>query len=425
VRRVLVVWWGGRVVGELVQDEGGDLGFSYGQAWLEDGDAPALSASLPRQAEPFPRRACRPFFGGLLPEEAQRKAAAQALGISAGNDFAMLDRLGGEVAGAIQFLPVGEAPLASVGPWRPHALEAEGLVKILDLLPVRPLLAGEGGLRLSLAGAQSKVPVVLVQGRVALPQPGQPTSHILKPAIPRFKATTENEAFAMRLAAAAGLEVAGVEPRVVRTPGGEARTFLLVERYDRVEDASQVLQRLHQEDFCQALGVPVERKYQAEGGPSLKACFALLRRVSARPTEDVPRLLDAVVFNLVVGNADAHGKNFSLLLGPGGPRLAPLYDLLSTVIYPELSPRFVMKVGRGARLEELDAQAWREFAEQAELGLPFVQRRVREGAARIAEAVPATLAGLPAEDLEVAAFERLAALVLDRSRACAASLAGR
>lgn len=420
--RSLVVWWDGKVVGELTQDDGGELGFAYEAGWLGDDQAPPLSVSLPKRPEPFSRRECRPFFGGLLPEETQRRAAAQVLGISAGNDFALLDRLGGDVAGALQFLHSGEHPLDATGPWQARALDDEGLLRIIDALPMRPLLAGEEGLRLSLAGAQAKVPVVMVDGRVALPQPGQPTTHILKPAIPRFEATTENEAFAMRLAAEAGLEVAVAEPRVLRTPSGGTRTFLLVERYDREGASSASVRRLHQEDFCQALGVPVERKYQSEGGPSLADSFALLRRVATRPAADVMKLLDAVIFNVVVGNADAHGKNFSILYGDTGARLAPLYDLLSTVMYPELSARFAMKIGKQARLEDLDAESWSDFAKKAGLGLPLVRRRVGELATGIAEATKATLEGLADTGLSLEALERLATLVRSRSEACASSL---
>jgi serine/threonine-protein kinase HipA len=200
--RTLDIWWDGRLVGQLTQDRHGELGFAYAPEWLDDALALPLSASLPKRAEPFSRRECRPFFGGLLPEEGQRDAAAQALGVSRSNDFALLDRLGDDVAGALQLLPPGETPTAPALDHRPTPLDDAGLIRVLDTLPVRPLLAGEAGLRLSLAGAQSKVPVVLVDGAVALPAPGQPTTHILKPPISRFKATTENEAFVMRLAAA-------------------------------------------------------------------------------------------------------------------------------------------------------------------------------------------------------------------------------
>lgn len=304
---ILDIWWDNRLVGQLTQNQHGELGFAYAPDWLNDDEAPPLSNSLPKRVEPFTRRECRPFFGGLLPEESQRDAAARALGVSPGNDFALLGRLGGDVAGALQLLPPGEAPTAPTSDQRPTPLDEAGLIRVLDTLPLRPLLAGEEGLRLSLAGAQSKVPVVLVDGAVALPAPGQPTTHILKPPISRFSATTENEAFVMRLAAAVGLDVAPVEARVVRD-----RTFLLVQRYDRAGGEDGRVRRIHQEDFCQALGVPPETKYASEGGPAFKDCFALLRRVAARPAVDVLKLLDAVIFNVIAGNADAHGKNVEI-----------------------------------------------------------------------------------------------------------------
>ena len=192
--RALDVWWDGRIVGQLTQDRHGELDFVYSAGWLRHEDAPALSASLPKREEPYSRRECRPFFGGLLPEESQRDAAAHALGVSRANDFALLDRLGGDVAGALQLLPPGEPPRTPAEDQRPVPLDEVGLIRVLDALPMRPLLAGEEDMRLSLAGAQSKVPVVLVDGAVALSVPGQPTTHILKPPIARFPGTTENEA---------------------------------------------------------------------------------------------------------------------------------------------------------------------------------------------------------------------------------------
>jgi serine/threonine-protein kinase HipA len=417
--RTLDIWWDGRLVGQLTQDRHGELGFAYAPEWLSDEEAQPLSASLPKRVEPFTRRECRPFFGGLLPEEGQREAAAQALGVSRANDFALLDRLGGDVAGALQLLPPGEPPVTLAPDQRPTPLDDAGLIRVLDALPVRPLLAGEEGLRLSLAGAQSKVPVVLVDGAVALPAPGQPTTHILKPPISRFTATTENEAFVMRLAAAIGLDVAPVEPRIVRD-----RTFLLVHRYDRAIGADGIVRRIHQEDFCQALGVPPETKYASEGGPTFKDCFALLRRVAARPAVDVLKLLDAVIFNVIAGNADAHGKNFSILYDAEGPRLAPLYDLLATVAYPDLSPIFAMKIGKRATLAELDAKGWAAFAADAGVGLPLIRRRVAEISKGVLEKATVIAAELSRPGLERTAVEQLINMICDRAYRCAATVAG-
>jgi serine/threonine-protein kinase HipA len=417
--RTLDIWWDGRLVGQLTQDQHGELGFAYGPAWLNDKEAQPLSASLPKRGEPFSRRECRPFFSGLLPEESQRDAAAQALGVSRANDFALLDRLGGDVAGALQLLPPGETPTALALDRQPTPLDDAGLIRVLDALHVRPLLAGEEGLRLSLAGAQSKVPVVLVDGAVALPAPGQPTTHILKPPIPRFAATTENEAFVMRLAAAIGLDVAPVEARIVQD-----RPFLLVQRYDRAIGADGFVRRIHQEDFCQALAVAPETKYASEGGPTFKDCFALLRRVAARPAVDVLKLLDAVIFNVIAGNADAHGKNFSILYGNEGPRLAPLYDLLATAAYPDLSPKFAMKIGKRATLAELDAKGWAAFAADAGIGLPLIRRRVAEISKGVLEQVAVVAGELSRHELDRTAIEQFADMIRDRADRCAATVAG-
>lgn len=417
--RTLDIWWDGRLVGHFTQDKHGELGFAYARAWLDDEAAQPLSASLPKRAEPFTRRECRPFFGGLLPEESQRDAAAQALGVSRANDFALLDRLGGDVAGALQLLPPGEPPTALALDQQPTPLYDAGLIRVLDALPVRPLLAGEEGLRLSLAGAQSKVPVVLVDGAVALPAPGQPTTHILKPPIARFAATTENEAFVMRLAAAIGLDVAPVEARTVQD-----RTFLLVQRYDRAIGDDGFVRRIHQEDFCQALGVPPETKYASEGGPTFKDCFALLRRVAARPAVDVLKLLDAVIFNVIAGNADAHGKNFSILYDAEGPRLAPLYDLLTTVAYPDLSPKFAMKIGKRATLAELDAKGWAAFAADVGISLPLIRRRVAEITKGVLEKATAVAEELSRPELDRTAIEQFANMIRDRADRCALTIAG-
>lgn len=406
----LSVWWDEAVVGTLRVDRHGEMRFVYAADWLADSSRLPVSISLPKRPEPFTRRQCRPFFAGLLPEDAQRVAVAAALGISRGNDFKLLQALGGDVAGALTLWPEGEAPPAgeAVGDARP--LTDDELAALLDTLPNRPLLAGREGLRLSLAGAQSKLPVVLVDGQVALPTPGQPTTHILKPPIARFPTTTENEALVMRLAAALGLPVAPVE---TRTAAG--RPFLLVTRYDRRFDETGRARRLHQEDFCQALGIPPERKYAAEGGPTFKTSFDLLRRASTRPAIAVLTLLDAAIFNLIAGNADAHGKNFSMLYEGGNVSIAPLYDLLCTMAYPDLSPLLAMKIAKRGTLEEIGKSTWPAFAADVGLSVPFVHRRVKELADSAQSAVSGVIERTAHEGLDADALTKYASLI--RSRA--------
>ena len=395
--RTLVAWWGRRAVGVLELDRRGAMRFAYDGGWLADQAAPALSLSLPKQSRSFPSARCAPFFEGLLPEGAERDAVAGALGVSPENVFGILAGIAGEVAGAVSLWPEGQRPPAGASAdstataaaarsaasirstatvARAKPLSEAALARLLDAIKTHPLLVnGEDGLRMSLAGAQSKLPVVASGDEIALPAPGGPTTHILKPANERFPAMTENEAFAMRLARKMGLAAAPVEARVAC-----GRPFLLVERYDRERTPSGAVRRLHQEDFCQALGFVSRRKYAADGGPGFPDCFDLVRRACTNPDQDVDRLLDAAVLHVLVGNADAHGKNYSLVRrGPGfgeTVELAPLYDVLCTAAYPGLSPRLAMKIGGRATLEELRPADWDRFARKCGLAPSTARRRV-------------------------------------------------
>jgi serine/threonine-protein kinase HipA len=416
--RTLDVYLHSELVGELTQDKGGRMRFQYGKHWLERPHATPISHSLPLRTGRSASSECRGFFGGILPEESKREIVAQNLGISARNDYAMLEQIGGECAGAVTFVPAGQPPPEADYRYRP--LSSFELAAILRELPRRPLLAGEEGMRLSLAGAQDKIAVRIEGDEISLPLGGAPSTHIVKPAVARFEGVVFNEALCMHLAAAIGLPAARTETRTL-----DGVECLLVARYDRVHrpvtGGDPVLARIHQEDFCQALGIVSEMKYQKEGGPSLKQCFSLLREVSGAPVIDLARLLDAVIYNYLIGNNDAHGKNFSLHchdVGSANMRvsLAPLYDLVSTIYYPELSRNMAMNIGGEYSSERVAPYDFERLAEDAGLAKPIVRRRVPELADMLVAAITRMEMRTPASEAVAATISKRCEYVRNRFR---------
>ena len=370
MNRILEVWLLGQSVGQLIQADG-RLSFSYSPRWLQSPSAQPLSRSLPLRPEPFDDKATRPFFAGLLPEGDKRKLVAMALQVSPQNDYALLNGIGGECAGAVTLLEPGQQPTGLPSEQYVRWLDDGELITILDELPRRPMLAGKDGLRLSLAGAQDKLPVVFVNGHIGLPKQNTPSSHILKPAISAVEGSVYNEGLCMALAMRLKLSVASTSIRRVAD-----RVYLLVERYDRLRQPDGSLQRLHQEDFCQALGVAPEYKYQNEGGPDLTQCFDLIRKATRPSAPQVLRLLDYVIFNALIGNHDAHAKNFSLIYTRRGTVLAPLYDTLSTAVYANLTDKMAMKIGSKYKFTEVQKQHWEQFAQAAGLSPVQVKKRI-------------------------------------------------
>jgi serine/threonine-protein kinase HipA len=393
--RLLNVFLHDRLAGVLRRKDNGNLQFRYDSAFVEAGGQP-LSWNLPLQTRAFSHRDCLAFFGNLLPEEDVRAQLALVTGISASNDYRLLERFGGDVAGAVTLLPPDEEPGGAV-PDEVEALSPERLDELLTGLPQRPLAADEGGeVRLSLAGAQSKLPVVEVENGFALPHgSGRPTTHILKPEPERFPGLVANEFFCMRLAAAAGLEVAGVD----RAETISGLPYLVVTRYDR-DVTQEPVRRLHQEDLCQALGKLYIEKYQAEGGPGVVDAMALIDDASSAPARDRPQLWLALVFNVLIGNCDAHGKNYSLLYDSRAPSLAPLYDLVSTAAYDELTPRLAMSIDGARKLEEVGHASWHRLAEEIRFAPRFLEQRMEPFVARVREAVPG-LASEPEHSHEI------------------------
>jgi serine/threonine-protein kinase HipA len=304
----------------------------------------------------FADHTTRIWFGNLLPEGDQLTSVARRLGRSTGDVFGLLVDLGGECAGAVSLLPPGLSPLRAGSYQR---LTEDELHALVSGGPSSPLLAGETGVRLSLAGAQNKVPVFVDKKGYHKATGTLATTHILKPpiraALP-LAHTVENEAFCMQLAARLGLNVPRAEARSVR-----GQSFYLVERFDRVQEGDHVA-RLHQEDFCQALSVEANLKYEESGGPSLADIWHVLREHSVAPAADSRQLLRWIGFNFLIANADAHGKNIALLFRNGAVHLAPFYDLLCTAVYPQLDQRLAQRLGGERRPERLRRRHWEALA---------------------------------------------------------------
>jgi serine/threonine-protein kinase HipA len=384
------------------------MSFQYQASWLENTNAIPLSQSLLLRSEAFSGNECRGFFAGILPDENKREIIARNLGISPRNDFSMLELIGGECAGAITLLPLETNPPRAAGKsYRP--VNDTELESLLAELPKRPLLAGEDGVRLSLAGAQDKIVVHLKDNQISIPLGVAPSTHILKPTTERVKTVVQNEAFCMKLAAEVDIPAATVTTRLA----GQTE-YLLVERYDRIETSTGELKRIHQEDFCQAMGIAPEIKYQVEGGPTLAQCFSLLRSVSTNPVIDLQRLLEAVIFNTLIGNCDAHGKNFSLLYKEKSCRLAPLYDVLSTEFYPELTTQMAMKIGGEGKAHSLRPEHFEKLATEAGLAKGLITSRVVAVAQRVRDALQDSRQANTVEEQLTERISKRCAQVLER-----------
>ena len=382
--RRLDVYLEGDRVGELERQGPTRYRLRFADAVVERREgALLLSASLPVRGTPYPSGATKPFFEGLLPEGAIRSTIARTLGLSEDNGFGLLAELGADCAGAVVILPAGApAPTPETGSieWLDDAELAQ---RIADL-PHNPLGVADspGRVRLSLAGVQPKLVVTRSpSGRIGQPMGGAPSTHLIKPAQEQYLDLVANEAFCLRVARSAGLRAASAE--VIQIGDLEC---LLVERWDRTIDGEGRIARLHQEDFCQALGLLPAAKYEVEGGPSIAGMVELLREIGA-PTlaRDLNELVRAAALNFLLGNLDAHGKNYALLYEPiGVGRLAPLYDVVSTSVYPDLSQSLAMTIGGIDNPDEADARAWRRLAAVSGLGSQ-VPRAVQTFAGRVVE----------------------------------------
>lgn len=364
----LGVWLDGVRIADLTEDTGGSIAARYTAEALArwPRNSPLISCSLPLGERPLPALAyCR----GLLPEgDALRTLAARA-DLAASDTFGLLERYGRDVAGA---LTIAEEEPGEPAPGV-ETYDATSLEQAIDDLDEHPLGAHDDS-ELSLAGLQDKLLLVdLGERGWGRPLHGRPSTHILKVDDPRRPGLIDAEAECLRLARAIGLTT--IDPELVTI--GEHRC-LIVPRFDR-EEASGAIARIHQEDLCQATGTdPAQRegrgKYERSGGPGLKAAAALLDSYAGDVEAQLDRLVEIVTFTVLIGNADAHGKNLAFLHPhPERIELAPLYDTVPTVLWPKLRTEAAMSIGAQVSLPDVtladivrEARLWRHPADRAE-----------------------------------------------------------
>ena len=401
----------------------GALVFRYDPEWQRSPDAFPLSLSLPMVDAVHAGAPTAHFFGALLPDNPTvREAFAQRHHVAASDTFGLLAALGEDCPGAIQCVRPERLPSVLSGEhdavtWlRPSAVRKR--LAGLRQKGVEDERDGEAG-QFSLAGAQAKTALLYDadSGQWGVPAGRVPTTHILKPAPRGDVHRAENERCCLALAHEIGLPTAHATVR--RDPEGDT---LVVTRFDRVRLEHGSIARLHQEDGCQALGLPPEQKYEHRGGPSPKQLITLLRDRSAEAQTDITTFLRALSLNWVLYGTDAHGRNSSVLIGSGGRvRLAPLYDLTSTLPYrhiPEHKVNMSMLIGPTRHGPSIDAAAWRALAEDCALSWTAVFDVVVSTVAAVEQATPLVLASAREDGAPAAFTEGLEKRIVKRTQRC-------
>lgn len=407
----------GEPVGEVYHMGNGRLAFQYAEQWRESRHAYPLSLSMPLAARQHGDRAIRSYLWNLLPDNPDvLEWWARRYGVSRFRVVDLLEHVGEDVAGAVQFTVadrtaqlLGTANIADENlavTWLSEQ-ELEERLRDLRLNPAAGRAANDTG-QFSLAGAQPKTALYQnKEGRWGIPTGRMPTNRILKPPTLGLDDLAYNEHLCMSLARELGLPAAR---SAVRMFGREV--VIVVERYDR-EEVDGALIRVHQEDMCQAHGVLPGDKYESDGGPGIIAIAEMLRAFSTEPDQDVGRLVEACALNWLIGGTDAHAKNYSILHAKGPQlRLAPLYDLISVLPYPQLTHgknKLAMAVGGERLISAIDSTHWLTLAKRIGMsGDEIIGRIIRLGE-RIPGALEAVNAGDTIDDESRTIVARLGA----------------
>ncbi len=376
---------------------------------------------MPMARLEHPDRQVRPFLEGLLPDNHR---LIQRLGslyrVSPRNAFGLLTHVGEDCAGTIQFTAPDRLAAVRSAPdppiqWLTVSEVAERLRDALDHAGTGRLAGDHGSF--SLAGAQPKTALIFDDGSWGIPSGSVPTTHILKPPSLDLDGLAINEHFCLKLAKRLGLSAA--DSRVQVFDGERA---IVVERYDRAKSQGGRLVRLHQEDCCQALGVSPSTKYENEGGPGVPEIVDLLLRESTHRATDVGAFIDAQVLNWAIAGTDAHAKNYSLLISATSVRLAPLYDVISTLPYerqiPARSRNLAMRIGREYAVGKISRRHWERLASRCDLDAEPLLQRVEELLQAMPEAARKAADEVRAEGIGHDILDRLEGAVATHSQAC-------
>lgn len=397
----LYVHYQQQLVGLITQTASLVMQFHYDDLWLRSTSNFPISHSLPLDGS-FADASSHHFFANLLPEGSVREQICKSLKVSLNNDFELLKAIGGDCAGALTITRSGNIEPKELVPRYKPVTEEQLALWSVGTPNAFAAVTGHSEIRLSLAGAQDKLPVHIDGDQILIPLGNLPSTIILKFASPHYSHLPENETFVSMLAKEVGLPV--VDIRVRKT----ARSSVtLIARYDRQFESGKWI-RLHQEDFCQALGIHASRKYEKEGGPSLKQCAEIIRQYTAYPLIDLQKLMRWSLFNLLVGNADAHGKNLSLLYGPNGStKLAPFYDLVCTRNYKNLSREMAMSLGGVWDPELITVRHFEGLANDLGIRTNLVSEQVKELSERVVASLPIVIESYRQQYGESPVLERL------------------
>lgn len=423
----------GRLVGRLEKAASGAISFQYAASWLEWEHRFAVSLAVPLRPAAYRGAAVSATFENLLPDrDGVRRRLAERMGAQGTDFYSLLQVIGRDCVGAMQFLPEGTEP-GEPGVQGEPLTDSDIAAMLADLAEAPLGLDREQSFRISVAGAQEKTALLRADGRWMRPAGATPTTHILKPQLGQIPTSdgmidmsnsVDNEHYCLRLIEAFGLPVAQTNIVSFGT-----RRVLVVERFDRHWRGPGQIIRLPQEDCCQALSFPPTLKYQSDGGPGMRDILGLLQGADDAKADQIAFFKSQILFWLI-GATDGHAKNFSIFLKPGGRySLTPFYDVLSAqpaFDKGQIAPnkfRLAMSAGKNRhyRMAEVMGRHFVQTGKASGLGIAAMRDVISTLIERADDALEKVLAAMP-EDFAYEIHESVSAAISKRVSLLAAAL---